>query len=320
MACRGCSASDGCGCSVVSSADNVITFSGTGTPITGPYIPEFNGDTWLDSLTDGSATACEDLNAPMIPVLLGTGAVIAYPLPCANTAGGHFGGNAFAFTKSNTTTDADPGDGTLRLNNATVSSVTELYVDLQEHEGSVITDWLDSLDDSAGSPKGRIRLYSIASPAIWADFTLTAVTTATGYRKLIVTYNDHAGTLSTDPGDTVLDFTPTSDGSVGGFNSIQTIETVTTTYQLDILDVGKYLRSSSASGFNITVPANATVAFTIGSHIDGIQAAAGQITFVAAGGVTINATPGLKTNGQWASWTLIKVGTNEWDLTGNLTS
>lgn len=320
MACRGCSSSDGCGCSVVGSADDVITFAGSGAPVTGPYTPTFHGDTWLESLTDLSATACESLNAPQVPILLGDGSVGIYDLPCANTSGGHFGGNAFAFTYSTTTTDADPGDGFLRLNNATPSSVTQIYVDLEDTGGSTITAWLDSLDDSAGSPKGRIRLYSESDPTNWIDFKLTAVTTATGYRKLVVTYNASGGTLLTTIGDTVLDFVPSSDGSVGGFDSIQDIETVTTTYQLDILDVGKYLRSSSASGFNITVPANATVAFTIGSRIEGIQAAAGQITFVAAGGVTINATPGLKTNGQWASWALIKVGTNEWDLTGNLTS
>lgn len=320
MACRGCSSGDGCDCSVVSSANNVITFSGSGTPVVSPYIPTFNGSTWLGTLTNLSATPCESLNAPKVPILLGDGSIGVYALPCANTTGGNFGGNAFAFTKSVTTTDADPGAGILRLNNATVASVTELYVDTLETGGTDVTDWLDSLDNSSGSPKGRIRLYSNANPANWIDFTLTAVTVAVGYRKLIVTYNDHAGALVTTIGDTVLDFTPTADGSVGGFNSIQTLETVTGTYQFDIADIGKYMRSSSASAFNMTVPANATVSFPIGSHIDGIQAAAGQITFVAAATVTINATPGLKTNGQWASWTLIKVATNEWDLIGNLTS
>lgn len=319
MACRGCSSSDGCGCSVVGGDTGAIVVTGTGTPITDPYEVEFDGGAWLESLTP-DATSCDVLNDPQIPVLLGTGAVVLVPLPCTTSVQGAFGGNAFSFTFSGTTTDADPGDGHMRFNSGTYSSVTSIFVDLAESNGTNITDWLDSLDDASGTPKGRIRVYSIADPTQWADFKLTAVTSATGYRKLVVTYNDHNGTFDTTTADTVIDFTPASDGSIGGFDSVQTIETVTTTYTFDILDAGKYMRSSSVSGFNMTVPPNGTVAFTIGTHIDGIQAAAGQITFVAGAGVTINATPGLKTTGQWASWTLIKVGTNEWDLSGNLTS
>ena len=316
MACRGCSSSDGCGCSVVGSADSVITMAGTGTPISSPYTPTFNGDTWMEGLTETTQSA---LSGPRVPVVDSVGNAYTVPLP-SDVVQGLFGGNAFSFT-FNATTTAPPADGGIRFNNATYGSVTAIYVDYQETNGSDVSDWLASLDNSAGSPKGRLRLYSQLDPTDWVDFTLTAVVDSTGYYTLTVTYNADSGTtLSSNAGDLVLDFTPTSDGSVGGFNSIQTIETVTTTYQFDIADVGKYMRSTSASGFNMTVPANATVAFTIGSRIEGIQAAAGQITFVAAGGVTINATPGLKTTGQWASWALIKVATDEWDLTGNLSS
>jgi hypothetical protein len=315
MACRGCSSGDGCDCSVVSNGDGVITVSGSGTPITDPYIPEFHGDTWLDGLPD-ETDSCEILNDPMVPVIFGDGSIAKVPLPCpsdflANTP---VSGNAFSFTFSATTTDADPGDGTLRLNNATVSSVTQIFVDLAEFFGSDVTDWLDSLDNAPGTSKGRIRLYLRTDPAVWADFSLTGVTSATGYRKLVVTYNDHAGSFTTDPGDIVLDFTPAG----GDWASPQEIEAVTGTYTLDLADTGKYLRSTSASDYALTVPANATVAFQVGSHIDLIQAGAGQVTITPAVGVTINAAPGYKTATQWAAVTLIKVDTNEWDLIGNL--
>lgn len=328
MACRGCSSSDGCGCSVVGSGDGVITVSGSGTPIVSPYIPEFNGDVWLESLTEEAD--CDALNDPMVPVLQGDGSLRLTPLPCPADfiAAQAVPGNAFAFTFNTATTDSDPGDSTLKLNNATVSSVTQIFVDLAEFNGSTITAWLDSLDDATGTNKGRVRLYQRSNQAIWADFTLTGVTSATGYRKLVVTYVDHEGTFGTDPGDIVLDFTPSGNagaagatgatGPAGDWTTPQTIETVTGTYTLDIGDVGKYLRSTSASAYDLTVPTNASVAFSIGIHIDLIQAGSGQVTIVPAGGVTINANPGYKTAAQWGAVTLIKVGTDEWDLIGNL--
>lgn len=315
MACRGCSSGDGCDCSIIGSADGVITVSGSGTPVTDPYLPEFNGDVWLDGLTENLGD-CDGLNDPQVPVIYGDGSIGRVPLPCPSdvVASMPVPGNAFSFSFSATTTDADPGTGNLRLNNATVSSVTQIYVDVAEFFGSDVTDWLDSLDDASGTVKGRIRLYKRSDPAVWADFSLTAVTSATGYRKLVVTYNDHAGSFTTDPGDIVLDFTPAG----GDWAAPQVIETVTGTYTLDLADAGKYLRSTSATDYDVTVPANATVAFPIGIHVDLVQAGAGQVTFVPAGGVTINSTPGLKTAIQWGAVTLIKVGTNEWDLIGNL--
>jgi hypothetical protein len=316
MACRGCSSGDGCDCSVVSNGDGVITVSGSGSPIVDPYIPEFHGDVWLDGLPD-ETDPCDILNDPMVPVIFGDGSVAKVPLPCpsdflANTP---VPGNAFAFTFSATTTDADPGDGTLRLNNADVTLVTRIYVDLAEFLGSDITDWLDSL----GNTPAEVRLYKRSDPAVWADFTLDGVILATGYRKIMVTYVDHEGAFTTDPGDIALDISRNGiDGADAEWNTPQVIEAVTGTYTLDIDDAGKYLRSTSASGYTITVPTNASVAFPVGIHVDIIQAGAGQVTIAGDVGVTVNCTPGNKTAIQWGAVTLIKVGTDEWDLIGNL--
>jgi hypothetical protein len=295
----------------VGSGDGVITVSGSGTPIVAPYIPQFNGDVWLESLTE--ETDCDALDDPMVPVIQGDGSLRLAPLPCPSdfTSALPVPGNAFSFTFNTATTDSDPGDATLKYNSATVSSVTQIFVDLAEFFGSTITDWLDSL-----TVGGRIRLYQRSDPAVWADYTLASVTSATGYRKLVVTYNDHAGVFGTDPGDVVLDFTPA--GADGAWNSTQTIEVVTGTYTLDIADQGKYLRSTANSGYNLTVPNNSTVAFPIGAHIDVMQAGTGVIAFTPGAGVTINASPGLNSGGQYGAASLIKVGTNEWDLIGNL--
>lgn len=123
-------------------------------------------------------------------------------------SGGAGGGRSERFTLSATTTDADPGAGTLRISSgsyATAGNYT-VYVDLLEYGGTDVTAWLDSFDDFVGSIKGIIRLQSTADQTKWVDYLLTAWTTATGYRKLSVTYLTGPGGLSTTAGDTVLIF------------------------------------------------------------------------------------------------------------------
>lgn len=121
-------------------------------------------------------------------------------------ASGGGGGMGFRFTYSATTTDADPGAGTFRGNNATLSSVTTLYVDLAEYGGTDITAWLDSFDDTNGGVKGVLRMQSLADPTKWIEYVVTAWTTASGYRKLTVAFLAGPGGLSTTAGDTFLSF------------------------------------------------------------------------------------------------------------------
>lgn len=121
---------------------------------------------------------------------------------------GNFGGDSFAFTFSTTTTDTDPGNGKLQFNNATYSSVTTIYVDLLDTLGTDITAWLDSLDDVVNSITGVLKLYAISDNTKWVTFKINAWTTATGYRKLTVTYVASNGALTTTAGDTVMSFSP----------------------------------------------------------------------------------------------------------------
>jgi len=94
-----------------------------------------------------------------------------------------------------------------------------------------------------------------------------------------------------------------------------------TTYTFALTDRNQYIRSSNASAQAITVPTNASVAFPIGTEIEIIQADAGQVSFVAGGGVTINSKNSyLKLDSQFSAAVLKKVGTDEWDLIGDLTA
>jgi len=98
-----------------------------------------------------------------------------------------------------------------------------------------------------------------------------------------------------------------------------TINTQTgTTYTLVLTDDGNYVRMGNAAANTLTVPPNSSVAFTTGTQIAVRQTGAGQMTVVEGSGVTINTSETLKLNKQHSTASLIKVGTDEWDLVGDL--
>jgi hypothetical protein len=91
----------------------------------------------------------------------------------------------------------------------------------------------------------------------------------------------------------------------------------TTSYTLVRADASKLIEMNSGSAITLTIPADASVAFPVGTKIDILQTGAGQVT-IAGSGFTPNATPGLKINAQWGAASLIKRGTNSWVVIGNL--
>lgn len=94
----------------------------------------------------------------------------------------------------------------------------------------------------------------------------------------------------------------------------------TASYTLVLADKNKVVEMSVATANNLTVPLNSSVAYPVGSQINILQTGAGQTTIVATGGVTINATPGLKMRAQWSYATLIKRATDTWVLVGDISA
>ena len=94
--------------------------------------------------------------------------------------------------------------------------------------------------------------------------------------------------------------------------------TASASYTLLLTDGGKLVEMNSSSANNLTIPLNASAAFTIGTSIFVLQAGTGQTTIVGAAGVTVNSYVGLKLIGQWAGCTLIKRATNTWVAVGGL--
>lgn len=117
----------------------------------------------------------------------------------------------------------------------------------------------------------------------------------------------------------------TTDGEspswITGPSSLIVENAPTTSYTLVLLDRDKLVNMNVGSANNLTVPLNSTVAFPIGTQILIAQKGAGQTTVVATGGVTINSSGGkLKLTGQYSAATLIKIATDTWLLSGDLTS
>ncbi|RWD69592.1 hypothetical protein [Mesorhizobium sp.] len=124
---------------------------------------------------------------------------------------------ALGYTFSTSTTDADPGNGTLRLNNASAASATAAYIDNLDSSGATVSGVLDTFDDSTNTIKGQLTLRSKASAAIAYVYNVTgSVVDGTGYRKLTLAYVSGAGTLPTTADGIWLIFTRAGDKGADG--------------------------------------------------------------------------------------------------------
>lgn len=96
--------------------------------------------------------------------------------------------------------------------------------------------------------------------------------------------------------------------------------TVTDSTTLVLMDASKQVEVNASIAKTVTIPANATVAFPIGTVVLIVQKGSGQVQIVAEGGVTLNSPSGSKTNAANAIIWAIKRGTNDWVLWGGVTN
>jgi hypothetical protein len=117
------------------------------------------------------------------------------------------------------TSDADSGAGKIYFNNATLSSVTVVYVDDVDVNSVSINSFVDTWDDVASSNKGTITVKKKTDSSVYAQFKVSgAVTSASTYSKVAVTHQFSNGTFTdADPVDVV--FTPAGiRGSDSGYD------------------------------------------------------------------------------------------------------
>jgi hypothetical protein len=95
----------------------------------------------------------------------------------------------------------------------------------------------------------------------------------------------------------------------------------TASYTLVLGDADKLVEMNVSTANNLTIPLNSSVAFPTGTQILLSQYGAGQTTIVATSGVTVRSSGAkLKLTGQYSGATLIKIGTDEWYLFGDIAS
>ena len=94
-----------------------------------------------------------------------------------------------------------------------------------------------------------------------------------------------------------------------------------TAYTLALVDAGYLVTLSNASAIALSVPTDASVAFPIGTQILLMQLGAGQVTVsaVTSGTTSVVGKNGLKTSGQYAVISLIKIAANSWVVGGDAT-
>lgn len=159
--------------------------------------------------------------------------------------------------------------------------------------GSLVTNYLRN---GAFAPEGNVS--SMASAPIGATFRDTS--TGTLYVKTVGTGNT----------GWAYDSGPQPINAQSG-----------TSYTLVLADQFKLVTLTNGSAITLTVPRNTSVDYPLGTRIDLIQNGAGQVTITAdptSPSPTINATPGLKISGQYAAASLVKTGSNTWNLIGSL--
>jgi hypothetical protein len=110
------------------------------------------------------------------------------------------GGNAMTF--STTTTDADPGTGVVRFNNATQASATIIYMDAADTNGVDLTPFYKGIGE------GLILTFR-QSTAKWQTFIVQGVVAAAGYWKITVVWQ-MGGTALDDAAAISVDSTPTA--------------------------------------------------------------------------------------------------------------
>lgn len=90
-----------------------------------------------------------------------------------------------------------------------------------------------------------------------------------------------------------------------------------TSYTIQLTDASKLVSFDNTSAITVTVPANSSTAFPVGSSLILYQKNTGLVSVSAGAGVTIrNANGHTGLSGQYASATLIKIDTDEWLLVG----
>lgn len=180
---------------------------------------------------------------------------------------------------------------------------------------------LANVDNTADSAKpvstAQSTAIATAKAEAIADATSQVNALLTGAPAALNTLDELAAALGDD-----ANFAASVTTSLGlKVDSLTPISQKTASYTLSSLtERDDLIEMGSSSALTVTIPTDATLNFPVGTSIDILQTSTGQVTIAGAGGVTVNATPGLKLRTTWSSCTLFKRAANTWVVYGDLTA
>lgn len=124
---------------------------------------------------------------------------------------------ALQYLFNTSTSNADPGAGKLKLNNATLAGATALYISETDNETNVLSALLATWDDSTSTIKGRLFLNCPATPTIFAIYDISGTITDNGtWDTFTIAHVASGGTFTNNLAITAL-FVPTGNvGATGG--------------------------------------------------------------------------------------------------------
>ena len=166
----------------------------------------------------GNATASVSTSGNTATFALGIPTGATGSTGSTGATGSHFG---LAMTFSNSTSDADPGNGKIAFNNGTISSVSIAYVDDVDDNGVTISSFVQSWDDASNNnAKGYLQITKEGTASTFAIFKISgSVTDASGYTKVPLTHVVSNGTFSNSDGITVA-FTQSGNDGAGNLTNI----------------------------------------------------------------------------------------------------
>ena len=101
--------------------------------------------------------------------------------------------------------------------------------------------------------------------------------------------------------------------------AIGTAATAGSVYSLVTSDAGKLLFCSGTASGTVAIPISSSQNFAIGQKVDLVQMGTGTVTVVAGtSGVTLRSTPSAVLRTQYSAASVVKIGSDEWLLMGDL--
>ncbi len=121
-------------------------------------------------------------------------------------------------------------------------------------------------------------------------------------------------------GNTINQIQYYSGGTWINYNNI-VINEKTASYTIALHDVDKLIKVNSTSNLEVTIPAQASVNFPIGSRIEVMRYGTGEVSIVVASGSGVTVRRKYNNNKisvQYSGAMLTKIGSDEWHLIGDL--